>query len=229
MKKQDFTPFEEMLSLYTADRVPETHRDALKEYLGGGIRQDDPLQGSTPLYLCDSDTDRDGITRHYISDVYNCLLSDNGTLCLYRKEYGKNGKYYLYPYHGYGARCYVMDNYRVRDAVAEVKEPNKIGVYSEKKVKDWMDYCDKVVAVYDRLLKEHSEKLERAKDEFASILSRFDKKHIVNLNEKDFSAYIRTPNFRVSLSVNFKQGTTQNEVTFVGDIGDVIRIDGKKN
>lgn len=225
MKKQDFTPFEEMFGLYTADRVPETHRDALK-----ACREEkDTLQGSTTLYRCDSDTDYKGVTRYYIPSAYNFLLSDSGTLCLCKKEHGKSGKYYLYPYYGYRYRCNVMDAYRVSDAEAEVKEPNKIGVYSEKKVKDWMDYCDKVVAVYDRLLKEHGEKLERAKDEFASILSQFDKKHIVNLNEKDFSAYIRTPNFRVSLSVNFKQGTTQNEVTFVGDIGDVIRIDGKKN
>lgn len=225
MKKQDFTPFEEMFGLYTADRVPETHRDALKECR----EEKDTLQGSTTLYLCDSDTDYKGVTRYYIQSAYNFLLSDSGTLCLCIKEYGKGGKYYLYPYYGYRSRCNVMDIHRVRDAEAEVKEPNKIGVYSEKKVKDWMDYCDKVVAVYDRLLKEHSEKLERAKDEFASILSQFDKKHIVNLNEKDFSAYIRTQNFRVSLSVNFKQGTMEKEVTFVGDIGDVIRIDGKKN
>ena len=52
------------------------------------------------------------------------------------------GKYYLFPIYGEINRLQHNTNYEQRkEFLQDLKEPNYIGVFTEKKVEAWVDYC----------------------------------------------------------------------------------------
>ncbi len=84
----------------------------------------------------------DGTHSLYFVDYPNRILvfSDKTEIPLMLCE--NKGKYYLFPICEEINKIQRNTNYEQRkEFLQEVKEPNRIGVFTEKKVEAWVDYC----------------------------------------------------------------------------------------
>lgn len=82
---------------------------------------------------------------YYIDNFYICIYSEKSNSLL--QLMCNKDKYYLHPIYDIVNRLQMNTEYRQCEPfIKAIPEPNLIGVFTEKKVNDWIIYCNEYVA-----------------------------------------------------------------------------------
>ena len=163
---------------------------------------------------------RDGAHSLYFVDYPNRILvfSDKTEIPLMLRE--NKGKYYLFPIYEELHKIQLNTNYEQRkEFLQEVKEPNHIGVFTEKKVEAWVDYCIN----YIDACKKASAFVERKKAENLAYIE-----HVISSVEcRGIQRYhdytiIETNYFTIEFDLQDNGSYLRKKVVFKGDIKTII-------
>lgn len=156
---------------------------------------------------------------YYIEQSYILIKSNNSENILMLNI--NKGKYYLHLYYGLMRKYNVVSSYIIYDAAKQIKEPNLIGVFTEKKVQDWIEYCDKFIATNEAVLAEVNEKNKEIEDQINSFINDISGCKVERYKS---STYVKTKLFDVIFEHNKEQKYLRTKIEFKGGLADVVKI-----
>jgi len=229
-----------MFNLFTREQLPPVYFS--KQYLNGSTFDysehinsakmdlpDECLRNFHPVLMFEAREQKknfsEEIELYYIEHFYTIFKSPNGNLCLLRYDQ-RAKKYWFTPHYGYyreaqNIRHYVRERAR-KDA--GIVEPNKIGKFTEKKVSEWLEYCDREIEFLNSLVSDVQDKnktIERQIADFA-IASGGDVSQWHNNTE------VKTKNFTVIFTHDKASQYLTTKIEFNGGLNDVLRLLGKE-
>lgn len=177
------------------------------------------------FYECetqDKGTDRE---YHYIENTYILLKGkdSNVLLMLMGNDYRNKGKYYFHLYYGIQNRLtYAIDNYQIRDAFKGLQEPNRIGVFTERKISDWLAHGEAYAAALNNL---HAEWQAKNKEIEVRIQTIKDCLPHAKINDHGDHLWLTTDMFEVELTHQRRNAYLDIKTRFKGGWADVARIE----
>ena len=156
---------------------------------------------------------------YFVDYPYMILIfSDKIEIPLMLRE--KKGKYYLFPIYEEVNKLQLNTSYEQRkEFLQDVKEPNYIGVFTEKKVEAWVDYC----VNYIDACKKASASVESRKAENLAYIE-----HVINSVEcKGVHRYhdytvIETNYFTIEFELQDNGVYLRKKVVFKGGVETII-------
>lgn len=122
------------------------------------------------FYQCAEDTDHEGKKTYYIDSFpgsFVLVKAKNSELLL---RLGMNDKKYHLHLDYAELRPFNFAHYSERkSATKDLIEPNRIGVFTEKKVNDWLTYCE----AYYKCMQAMKARLDGEADENKAIIENF--------------------------------------------------------
>lgn len=155
---------------------------------------------------------------YYIDFAKILVFSDKADFPLMLQE--SKGKYYLFPIYEEINKIQRYTSYEQRrEFLQEVKEPNRIGVFTEKKVEAWVDYCINYVDA----CKKASAFMESKKAEnlayMEHVISSVDCKSVQRFNDYTI---IETNYFTIEFELLDHGFYLKKKVVFKGGIDAII-------
>ena len=164
----------------------------------------------------------DEIELWYTDDFNMLLFADSLEFPLILRADWKTGKYSLYPVHIVVNRITKDINYMQRNAFTkELKEPNKIGVFSDKKLSAWVDYCAAYVSALEACRDYVFGKKNQHEKYIESVISQLSG---ANVKRHDNITWVNTALFEIIFSVLDNGEYLCKKITFKGKIEDIIKI-----
>ena len=156
-------------------------------------------------------------------DGFNMLLfADSLEFPLILRADSRTGKYDLYPVHIVVNLITKDINHAQRKCfTAELKEPNKIGVFSDKKLAAWVDYCAAYVTALDACRDSVLGKKNQHEKYIESVVSQLSG---AKVHRHENYTWIDTALFEIKFSVLDNGEYLRKEVTFKGKIEDIINL-----
>jgi hypothetical protein len=156
---------------------------------------------------------------YYIERSQLLFESPEGNLIMLWKH--KN-KFTFGPYYGHYREVQKISHYIREKAYKEsgLKEPQQIGVFTEKKINDWLKYCDELIKFNAELVKVHTSK----NDDLMKEVEEFIKKSKGRVSKYQNIIDIDTDNFRVRFTVQKDQNYISKQITFKGDLNTILEL-----
>jgi len=175
------------------------------------------------FYECKQDTDYKGVITYYIEHSYLLVKrNDNDTVLMLKAD--RHNKYYFYPYyslmHKYNGISYDIK----KTALKGLKEPNYIGVFTEKKVNDWFNYCIEYLAILDNTLNDVADKNNEIQNKIDAFIQSVPGCHVSKYQN---TTDIETPLFRVRFDHFKDQRYLSTKIDFKGNLSDITRLESK--
>lgn len=158
----------------------------------------------------------------YYTESFNILLFDDKLdYPLLLKKESKTGKYYLFPVYLLVNRLEDKTNYQQRKPfLSELSEPNKIGVFSDKKIADWVNYCE----AYIKALEECKKDIESKKAENESyIQSVIDSLPGCEVEKWQNQTIIVTKLFHIEFTLLDNGNFLNKRIVYTSGIQDIIK------
>ena len=193
---------------YNAKNIPTTHKN-LPLPIYKGIN----LDGFELYYDCET-RNYDGAITHIINSYDTILAKEyKGILCILRNH---KGKYYLHPEYKHENR--VSFSYSIKkEALKDLKEPNYIGVFSPKKINDWLEYCYN----YVRILQETEEKHKAKNDLIRQEIEDIHAMGKPNGSIQDTHTFTKVGKFEIEIIHDIKEAWLTKKIRFNGNVDDI--------
>lgn len=214
-------------NLYTAEDIPAKYRSEHGLPDAGSIPaffQDNDRYECAIFYDCrtqDAGTDRE---LHYIESGSTLLLKykNDSTVLALVKGWRDNGKYSILPYHRELSKYRGISHYTKEKALSALHEPNKIGVFTDKKVGLWFSYSEKYIEVLDFLLNDLAAKNAEVQKKINVFIhqSRGEAKTFDSL-----TTYVKTKHFTVTFKHDKTMAYLSTEIEFTGSLQDIVDIE----
>lgn len=181
-----------------------------------------------------------------IAEFYDCRTEDKGTPkeCYYIEygthillkaksndhllelfpEYRKKGKYSIGLYSRLHWKYHNIDRHKLAKITDAIQRPNAIGVFTDKKVAEWLQYRDEYIKASDTLLEDVTGENTAIEKEIQRIKDRLPDARI---NDHGDTVWLTTKLFEIKLVHNRASCYLERKVTFNGSVGDVIYIENK--
>lgn len=117
-----------------------------------------------------------------------------------------------------------MSSYKRQEAIKSIKEPNYIGVFSEKKVDDWAKYCEDYMNAMLSFNNDLDTKNKAIENEIQTFI---DKVQCTNVQKRDNLTWVNTPLFEIKFEHSKGSGYLTTKVTFKGQLSDIIKLQKK--
>lgn len=219
------------INYFTPDNLPAEalENQYFKERLNGYLQRYADIKipeallpfGAVALFKLDRDTTGAGETLFYVDypGVHICLLSPAGNMC---QLISRNGKYEFFPVYPVVNRLHRTTSYVFRKPFLEkVKEPNKIGVFTPRKVADWLSYCDQYISACKEA--ENSLLSNKAKNE-QKIRTIIDALPGCKVRSYQNSTYIETKIFCIDFELCDNGNYLGQKIQFRGTLEDIIKL-----
>lgn len=209
-------------NLFTLENLPTTHLEYYKNEFSGSYRSKEidnvseqyTKLGLTLVYECKQDTDYNGKVTYYIEHTYWVKQSPKGVICMLRNYKGKN---YFHPYFGY-LRGLNYD--QQREFFVAPNEPNRTGVFSDKKVFQWLEYCDAYVDAYNEAINKATAKVNDAQSTIDSFISSLPQKNVSSYKN---TTYVECSDFRVTFQI-YDSGCLSTKIEYKGNIETLSKL-----
>lgn len=231
MLKTDKSKFTEGThNLYTAENLPETHKEFYERQKKNGLSSGDMKipefleDHALVLYQAKEDKNyKDETVYSLETHPIVAVISENGTICRLRKEW-KSSRYRFFVYHEQTKAARVLDARKKTRIIEEhIQEPNRIGVWSEKKLNDWIDYCDKyrelinsIGAKYSNIHETHLKTVQAFIDSLPDCTVR---------KQNGFKTFVDTDLFDIAFTHDKGVDYLRKEIKFKGTIEDITKIE----
>lgn len=221
----------EKFNLFTAENLPETH----KEYYDKMLKDNSYKLGRNNLpdffknykgceigtfYECRKDTDYQKKITYYIERVYNLFLAPDSNYLLMLMDY--KGKYYFHPFYNYWYKYHGIGNTERNKVINSLKEPNKIGVFTDKKLNDWFLYCNELMRAMEKLYNSHNSKTNVIQSEVDTFCKRMREAGARITGENPW--WIDTDLFSVRLTIHKDSNYLEKNITFRGNLNQVAKL-----
>lgn len=163
----------------------------------------------------------------YYIDNFNILLFDDSLdFPLIMKNDWRTKKYHFYPVYELINKLTLKVSYeQQKPFLAEIKEPNKIGVFSDKKIADWVEYCREYVFALEKCNDTiTNKKIENQK----YIDSVVDSMQGAKIEKHTNYTTIENKLFRIEFALLENGGYLQKKIEFTGSIDDIIKLHSEK-
>lgn len=227
--KTDKSKFQQgTFNLYTADHLPDTHREFYEKQQRN--LPESTINPTIPefirdealvLYQSKRDTNYKGEITYYLeTNPIIVLVSESGIICVLRKDF-QSGRYRFFPYHDHYQGAHKISIGK-RSRAIEFSEPNKIGSWTDKKVNDWIEYCEKYVEIMESLVNKydtiHSTHAQTIQD-FISDLPD------CTVRKGAQQTFVDTELFDVAFTNDYGIDYLRTDIKFKGKIDDVLKIE----
>jgi hypothetical protein len=226
MKTNTLKSAAEKFNMYSAQDVPQEYREQSPHIIE---RQQEPVPDINTdnfevgyFYECriqDAGTPKE---TKYIDHCHLLIKALDSDLLLMLKKDWKTKKYYLYPYYDI-MYAYQNINHNLRqEAVKDLKEPNKIGVFTEKKLIEWAKYCRDYVQAHEQLLTSVNDANQAIEKEIKDFIDSIPYKQV---NAHGNTTYIKTDYFSITLTHNRESKYLDKRIQFNGGLDAVKHIE----
>jgi hypothetical protein len=148
-------------------------------------------------------------------EVYLVKKKDSDLVFWLRES---KGKYKLFLVHEQNLG---LSYYSLRHLEFEAKEPNEIGVFTEKKILDWLAYGEAKFLAEKRLL----EQVNYNNAIILAEIEEFARKVKSNVDSLGGgNKRVSTKNFTVNFTIDTHIGSVSNEIKFIGKLDDVVKL-----
>lgn len=172
------------------------------------------------FYECKQDTNYKNEVTYYVDHSFILIKEINSpVLCMLMAN--SSNKYWLHPYYSLIHKYHGISSYKRNDTIKALKEPNMIGVFNEKKVKDWFNYCYSYITALEdlyNLYNSENEKIEQSIKEFIQNNKGCEVSTYNNIT--DITAGL----FRIRFTHHKDQKYLNTEITFKGTLNDITKI-----
>ena len=221
----------EKFNLFTAENLPETH----KEYYDHMLKESsyELINNNLPdflnnykgceigtFYKCNKDTDYKGKITYYIERVYNLFRAPGSDYLLMLMNY--KGKYYFHPFYNYWHKYHGISHTERNKVINGLKEPNKIGVFTDKKVNDWFLYCNDLMIAMEKLYNSHNSETNEIQSEVDNFCKRMQDAGARITGNNPY--WIDTDLFAIRLTIHKDSNYLEKNVTYCGNLNQVAKL-----
>ena len=139
-------------------------------------------------------------------------------------DYSSKGKYYLSPDFKVIKKYYDISHYKKEQSLKGLKEPNQIGVFTEKKVSEWIAYCTEYINRMEILFIEVNEKNLEQENQIQDFIKSIPG---CSVNAHGNKTWVTTPLFEINFEHFKDQNFLSTKITYRGTLRDVIKIETK--
>lgn len=219
-------------NLFTFDDVPAKYRTNLDRVsqFSEPIPELPGLE-SGYFYTCTYDTDYNGKTTFYVQSHGSILCKHPDHDFMMRLSFDSRAKKYSFFLSWEEMRKYQDISTYLRDnALKGLDKPNMIGVFTAKKITDWVSYCAeykrRLDALYDEVNEKNSGQVKELKD-FAERMKNLGAEVRERMDGKNLTLQIDTGLFDVWIKHHADQNYIEKKIRFEGEIKDVEKITEK--
>jgi len=144
------------------------------------------------------------------------------TICIVKYE-SRSKKYILNPLYNLYSKYYNVLGSMRNEVYKSVNSPNLIGVFTEKKLIDWVTYCTDLVNAFESKYNEVNNKINDGQIEIDNFIKSLDGKN-AKIERFKNKTYIETNLFYISLTLDSQSGYLSNEIRYKGGLKDIIEI-----
>jgi hypothetical protein len=138
-----------------------------------------------------------GEIAYSIEHPYLLMLTNNGNLVMIKEA--KN-KYRIFPFYS------IYKKYHRLNAVISSPEPNQIGKFTDKKINEWLGYCDSLIQQFSDKAAQQDKEAEEKSQEILKIVNKYSMKGAKITSQ--YNGYtIEYEIFRIDIIQNFNQVT----------------------
>lgn len=223
------------LDLYKKEDIPERYRSNDEYYQHridfGTERGQIPeflsnLKGyETGLfYECEEQTNNT-TNEYYLGDnSYVLLKKMESEVPLIVSKNWKDKKYHFHPVHRLMHKFHNIDHYLKATALKDLTEPNRIGVFTEKKVEDWVKYNDQKIKILDDLLHEVTDKNTHLEKQISDFIESVPGCKVSRYQDQ---TSVTTSLFTINFTFYKASNHLNTKFEFNGKIADITKIEGK--
>ena len=163
----------------------------------------------------------------YFIDNFEILLFDDSLdFPLIMKNDWRTKKYRFHPVYALINKLTLKISYeQQKPFLAEIKEPNKIGVFSDKKIADWVEYCREYVLALEKCNDTITSKKTENQKYIDSVVDSMSGAKIEKYNNYTI---IENRLFRIEFALLENGAYLQKKIEFNGTIEDIIKLHNEK-
>lgn len=121
-------------------------------------------------------------------------------------------------------KSYIVLYHTLRStATKNLSEPNKIGVFTDKKVKQWLEYCENYSIAIDTKVSEIKAQNQNYRDYIETVITNLSTKTVTRSKDGN-RIWIKTQLFEINFELDVSQAYLKKELRFNGKIEDIIKL-----
>ena len=218
-------PRDVMANEYFAQKWEDTKRRCNAMALPVGLNP----ERAGVYFKLGKETETSGNVFLFADCVVILVFSDKTDVPMILREY--KGKYSLFPVWEWMLReRNSIPSGALRACSADLIEPNRIGVFTERKVNEWIDYCLAVMEREMTCINETLMKVEANKKYMRECVADFEKLGArIWGNVKNGEVWINLTGFSIHLELCEYGTFLSKKVDFLGNVEDVLKMMGGKS
>jgi len=114
-----------------------------------------------------------------------------------------------------------ISHYKRDEALKTISEPQKIGVFSVKKLDAWINYCIDYKNTLDALLNDVTEKNKQVDEEIKNFIDSLPQKTVRDHKDR---VYIDTDLFSVIFEIDRPSAYLRTDIRYKGGLENVVKI-----
>jgi hypothetical protein len=222
-------------NLYTYENMSEEYKDIYDNKLNKWNKE---IKTPIPNLFLNNDSFEIGIffqckieeEYKYIEHQYTLIKYKNSDILFRLHEVArKKDKYELGLYFDYYNKYQNISYHNRNEAIKTIQEPNYIGVFTEQKVLNWIEYNLKYIEVMENLLNEINAKNIENEREVLKYIDSLEGKGEVRKRtiQNEIQYYISTNLFDVNFTIHLGSSYLSESFRFKGNIKDIVNITKK--
>jgi hypothetical protein len=168
----------------------------------------------------------DEVELYYIDWTYTLILVD-GSQTVLQLIVDRKDKYWLYPlYSVINKLTHNLPNHKRQEAIKKLKEPNRIGVFTFKKLNDWNTHCIEYLQALENCKNEVNNIEQENRNKINKTIEALKDVSKVTTHTNRF--WIETPNFEIRFELLDGGTYLKQEIQYKGGIDNLIKIENSK-
>jgi hypothetical protein len=160
---------------------------------------------------------------YYIENCYWCVKHvDFDFYTFLVCNYNTKGKFYFQLPYSFYNKFYKISNHLRKECTKGIVEPNLIGVFNDKKVIDWFNYCLLEKNAYINLEKQVNAKNNTLQSEIDTFISSLNGKCKVTIHGN--RTYVDTSIFSVIFELFAAENYLSKKIEFKGNFETIAKI-----
>ena len=220
-------------NLYTIDNIPaqimrdkyfsEHYQYYIEKFstyrISDSLKQIKGIEVGTFVHVIEQFTNNGEHELYYIEYAYIVCLSEKTDMPLVLLMH--KGKYHLHPFWGAVNKYHKLNNSERIERLHSIKEPSNMGVFTEKKIADWVEYCIRYIDVMEQLMHDTQAKEKNNKDYIEKVVSDLPNAKVDRFKN---CTTITTSLFRIEFQLLESGSYLSKKVEYKGTIADIIRL-----
>jgi hypothetical protein len=158
---------------------------------------------------------------NYIEHSHIIVKRKDSDVLMILKESYKSERYFFHLAYHLLHKYHKISHYKRDEALKTISEPQKIGVFSVKKLDAWINYCIDYKNTLDALLNDVTEKNKQVDEEIKNFIDSLPQKTVRDHKDR---VYIDTDLFSVIFEIDRPSAYLRTDIRYKGGLENVVKI-----